>query len=366
MQKVISINLNGNAYQVEETGYAALSAYLESADRQLKDNPDRAEIIADLEQAIAEKCIRFLGPHKTVVTSNEVDQIIKEMGPVDGADEKRGSGASGAEGAKGASGRGPTKRLYQMREGAMLAGVCTGIAAYLNIDVTIVRIIFIVLTVLTKGGWILVYVVLAVVIPVAGTSEERAAAHGQLFTAQELIDRAKQNYAGFKGRRDLRRHWREEHRQWKQQWRQAMGDRWGASGVPPRPAGYAGQLVAGILVPLLSIASAAFFWIWVYAIVSLVTRHEVFGFPLPDDVPLLGGVLVLVIAYQAIAWPLHAARRTSYYALGGPHYGAIAAWDGLMSLGFGVLIIWIGFHYMPEVRGFIQALPEVVRSMRPQ
>ena len=63
MQKVITINLNGNAYQVDEAGYAALVAYLEGAERQLEDNPDRAEIIADLEQAIAEKCRRFLGAH---------------------------------------------------------------------------------------------------------------------------------------------------------------------------------------------------------------------------------------------------------------------------------------------------------------
>ena len=42
MQKVITINLNGNAYQLDERGYAALLAYLETAERQLADNPDRA------------------------------------------------------------------------------------------------------------------------------------------------------------------------------------------------------------------------------------------------------------------------------------------------------------------------------------
>jgi hypothetical protein len=60
MKKVITINLNGNAYQIDESGYAALVAYLEGAERQLEDNPDRAEIVADLEQAIAEKCRGFL------------------------------------------------------------------------------------------------------------------------------------------------------------------------------------------------------------------------------------------------------------------------------------------------------------------
>jgi len=83
MQRVISINLNGNAYQLDESGYDALREYLESADRALAANPDRAEIMGDLEQAIAEKCQRFLSPHKSVVTAAEVDQIVKEMGPIE-------------------------------------------------------------------------------------------------------------------------------------------------------------------------------------------------------------------------------------------------------------------------------------------
>src|SRR5215813_12102691 len=71
MNTVVTINLNGNAYQVDENGYHALKEYLAGAETQLKDNPDRAEILADLEQAIADKCRRFLGPTKTVVTETE-------------------------------------------------------------------------------------------------------------------------------------------------------------------------------------------------------------------------------------------------------------------------------------------------------
>src|SRR5262252_8175853 len=94
MQKVISINLNGNAYQIEEGGYDALIAYLETAQRQLRDNPDREEIVADLEQALAEKCRRYLSAHKTVVSAGEVDTIIKEMGPVDGAEPAAGAASN--------------------------------------------------------------------------------------------------------------------------------------------------------------------------------------------------------------------------------------------------------------------------------
>ena len=71
---------------------ALLRTYLDAAEMQLKDNPDKAEIISDLEQAIADKCNRVLGARKTVVTTDEVKQIIEEMGPVEGAPGEPGVG----------------------------------------------------------------------------------------------------------------------------------------------------------------------------------------------------------------------------------------------------------------------------------
>ena len=56
MQRVVSINLNGNVYQLEENGYNALFAYLDTTETRLKDNPNRAQMLADIERAIAEKC----------------------------------------------------------------------------------------------------------------------------------------------------------------------------------------------------------------------------------------------------------------------------------------------------------------------
>ncbi len=346
MQKVITINLNGRAYQVEEGGYTALVSYLQGAERQLKDNPDRAEIIADLEQAIGEKCVRYLGPQKTVVTAAEVDQIIKEMGPVDGT-----AGAADAGGATtGPRGDAP-KRLYLLKEGAMLAGVCSGIAAYLSIDPTIVRIVFILLTLASTGAFIIAYFILAVVIPQANTSEERAAAHGEPFNAKELIERAKRHAAEFKASHDWDRKWRREDRRWREKWRQTVhGDPTAAAATAAQPAaGYATRIFAGVMVPALSIASAIFFWVSAYTALSLITAREAFGIGLPDDVPLWVGLLVLAFLYNSLAWPLHAARRASYQALGGPHHAAVAALDGMISVAIGILVVWFAYHQVPEV-----------------
>src|SRR3984957_13500881 len=105
MRTVITISLNGNAYQLDAVGFDALRAYLQVAEQRLAGNPDQAEILADLEQAIADKCNRFLGPHKNVVSADEVAEVIREMGPVDGgAGEAAGHTAGSSAGAGMGSG----------------------------------------------------------------------------------------------------------------------------------------------------------------------------------------------------------------------------------------------------------------------
>jgi len=52
MNKVITINLDGTAYQLEEDGYDALPTYLETAAARLQGNPDRDEILSDIEREI--------------------------------------------------------------------------------------------------------------------------------------------------------------------------------------------------------------------------------------------------------------------------------------------------------------------------
>ena len=81
----------------------------------------------------------------------------------------------------------PRKRLFNIREGAMWAGVCNGIAAYINVDVTWVRIAFVLVTIFSWGGMIFVYIALAFIVPTADTAEDRAAAFGMPFNTEELI-----------------------------------------------------------------------------------------------------------------------------------------------------------------------------------
>jgi phage shock protein PspC (stress-responsive transcriptional regulator) len=201
MQKVITINLNGNAYLLDESGYDALRAYIDHAEGQLGQNPDRAEIVRDLEQAIAEKCARFLGPGKTVVSAAEVQQILSEVGPVEGGSATSTAGATTSPEGGTAASVSP-KRLYQIREGAMLSGVCNGLAAYFNLDPTIVRVAFVVsgvveIAITDDPPWMtaMVYVLLMFLVPYAKTSAQLAAAQGTSrgvpYRVQDIVERIK-------------------------------------------------------------------------------------------------------------------------------------------------------------------------------
>ena len=78
MNTVIIVNLNGIAFHLEEPGFLTLRTYLERAQAQLAANPDKTEIMSDLEQAIADKCSHFLSPHKNVLTAAEIDDVVSK------------------------------------------------------------------------------------------------------------------------------------------------------------------------------------------------------------------------------------------------------------------------------------------------
>ena len=56
------------------------------------------------------------------------------------------------------------RKLYKSSKNKKLAGVCGGLAEYLNIDVTVVRLIWAILS-LFYGWGIIIYIICALVIP---------------------------------------------------------------------------------------------------------------------------------------------------------------------------------------------------------
>jgi len=61
------------------------------------------------------------------------------------------------------------KKLYRNKRNGMIAGVCSGLADYLNVDVTIIRLIFVLLLFFYTGGfWI--YLIMWIIVPLEPTA----------------------------------------------------------------------------------------------------------------------------------------------------------------------------------------------------
>ncbi|HVZ11279.1 MAG TPA: PspC domain-containing protein [Candidatus Paceibacterota bacterium] len=283
MNKVTSINLNGNAFQVEEAGCARLQEYLHTADAQLANDPDKTEIIQDIEQSIADKFQRFLTPHKTVVTDSEIEQIVAEMGPVK---TQTGEEKTDAEGESKQKDQTNPKRLYRIKENSMLAGVCSGLAAYFNIDVVLIRLAFVLLTVFSHGFGVLAYIVMMLVVPSAKTPAQKSAAFGAPFNAQDLVNRVKSEYSRWD-----RKLWKQQKRQWKQQWRahaRAERDYWRQQYAEHRWNRHS---------PLRAIMAAVLGVVWILAFISLIKTSAIFGWAIPTAIPLWAAIVILVLLY---------------------------------------------------------------------
>ena len=334
MNKVITVSLGGRAYQIEEGAHEALRAYLDEAGRRLAADAGKAEILSDLELAIAEKAERYLSAAKNVVSAAEMAQIVKEMGPVEG------SGAEEKPAGKPAA-PGRARRLYRIREEAIVSGVCAGMAAYAGLDASIVRIIFALLTLFSGGGWVVVYILMVFLVPPARTEEQKAAAYGEPFTAREFVEQAKSGEAKEEGGlfsgglREAARKMRQERRE-----RRAY----------MYPHGRFSPF-SGLMIAIGMAASLA----WLVGLAAIMTHAPVFGYVLPAGTPVWAAIAAWSGLYALAVVPLRVARRGACCGEEGPRY-ALTVIYSLVNIALWAALAWAVMHYFPGVRYFFNAL----------
>ena len=61
------------------------------------------------------------------------------------------------------------KQLTRSTANRMIAGVCAGLGEYLNIDPTVVRLLFVLAFFLTGPGILIAYLIMAVIVPEPAT-----------------------------------------------------------------------------------------------------------------------------------------------------------------------------------------------------
>ncbi len=82
MKKNININISGIIFYIEEDGYDSLKQYLLSIHKYFSAFEDSAEIIADIENRIAEIFLAKLGENRQVITIEDIEELVATMGSV--------------------------------------------------------------------------------------------------------------------------------------------------------------------------------------------------------------------------------------------------------------------------------------------
>ncbi len=180
MKKIININLSGRVIPIEDAAYDSLQRYIESLRRYFAKEEGRDEIINDIESRIAELMNDKIRKGAACVTEYDIEEIIGAMGRIEDFEAAEGETATSNATANGnasytGAGAGSYQqtgqrqrfkgRLYRDANDKILGGVCSGIASYVNIDPTVVRLLFAIITFGGFGLGFLLYIVLWVVLP---------------------------------------------------------------------------------------------------------------------------------------------------------------------------------------------------------
>lgn len=188
MKKVLNISLGNRSFAIEEDAYKRLSTYLEHFRTRLAQQSgvpytQNAEVMEDLESRIAELFLQEVGTDGRVVGIDLVERVAGRLGMPDGAPERPASAA----GTYSAASDEPQvrKKIYRDYDNRRIAGVCAGLAVYLDIDVVLTRILMLVALIAgTAGFWI--YVICWIAIPKAVTPTQKCEMNGLSVTAENL------------------------------------------------------------------------------------------------------------------------------------------------------------------------------------
>ncbi|GAB6009847.1 PspC domain-containing protein [Dysgonomonas reticulitermitis] len=194
MKKIIEVSIGSINFTMEDDAYIRLKEYLKHFESTIPDKREAQEIMEDVEARVAEIFQKEMKFTNQVVDMKLVQTVIDHLGEVE--NNGNGTGTQNSERSQNSySDQRYTqgdKRFHRDVDNKMVAGVCSGLAAYTNIDVTIIRVIFAALS-FAYGTAILIYIVLWFVAPKAITISQKLEMRGYAPTAENIRKYTSQN-----------------------------------------------------------------------------------------------------------------------------------------------------------------------------
>jgi phage shock protein PspC (stress-responsive transcriptional regulator) len=187
MKKQASVNIGGYVFVLEENVYEYLDQYLNGIRDSLEGTPEEIqEIINDIEQRIGELLSNKIISNKDTVTREHIDEIIQTMGK---PEDYKEPDSESKENSRFES----RKKLYRNPKDRLVGGVASGMAYYLGIDTTIMRLIWLLVIFLTGIG-VLAYIILWILLPNAGDRISYMEMQGEQINIENIKKKIKEEY----------------------------------------------------------------------------------------------------------------------------------------------------------------------------
>lgn len=176
MKTVINLSIGGIAFTIEEDAYLELENYLDEFKSKAGSELQAGEIMDEVEARIAELFSESTSGRQNVVTLAITKEVTSRIGMPDGSSGEETASKSNVKG----------KRKYFLDpDDRKIGGVCSGLAAYFDIDVVIIRIIFLVALFCGSAGfW--AYLIFWIIAPKAETAGQKCEMRGIPATAENL------------------------------------------------------------------------------------------------------------------------------------------------------------------------------------
>lgn len=175
MNEVKKIHLGREVFVISAAAYSELNDYIEAIER----SSDHQDIVDEVEARISELLLEQGASDTKAVTIKDVALIKKQLG--EPSDFKEDASSTQNERNK------TDRRLYRDTSNAYLFGVSSGLAQYFNVDVVLVRIVFIALA-FASGFGIFLYLILGLVVPEAKSKADFLALKGKSVNVKNLMN----------------------------------------------------------------------------------------------------------------------------------------------------------------------------------
>lgn len=206
MEKVINVNLGGRSFVITEDAYTQLNDYITSVKEILKKNEYCDEIMNDIEARISELCDKRLRHCENriidLALANEIINRIgrPEMFVDEESEEKETQEEHDAKNEEKENRfndfiktlqQSRNRKFFLNKDERIIGGVVAGVATYLNIDVTILRVIAVLLAIATEFfiPAIIIYMITWLLTPVAKTTAEKLQMQGITPTPENVAEK---------------------------------------------------------------------------------------------------------------------------------------------------------------------------------